>query len=169
MRYLAKMVVLHLAASKDGGQELKSHLMLAIFYLATPIGLLRKDPVPLDLGPRIRAFPDRRSHSGLSFTAGVAPQAWAQGFRLEEHARELYDALVDGLPPNYAGPLEFPMKTVAHCCRQILLRLAGGARWQDVMAAENLRRMVDESGHRQLLALVTATAHLAKRSARVRA
>lgn len=109
------------------------------------------------------------AHSGLSFTAGVAPQAWAQGFRLEEHARELYDALVDGLPPNYAGPLEFPMKTVAHCCRQILLRLAGGARWQDVMAAENLRRMVDESGHRQLLALVTATAHLAKRSARVRA
>lgn len=47
------MGVLHLAASKDGGQELKSHLMLAIFYLATPIGLLRKDPVPLDLGPLV--------------------------------------------------------------------------------------------------------------------
>ena len=38
VRYLAKMGVRHLATSKDGGQELKSHL--------------RKDPVPLDLGPQ---------------------------------------------------------------------------------------------------------------------
>lgn len=54
-RRLANMGVLHLAASKDGGQELKSHLMLAIFYLATPIGLLRKDPAPLDLGPQLHS------------------------------------------------------------------------------------------------------------------
>ena len=70
-----------------------------------------------------------------------------------------------GLPPNYAGPLEFPMKTIAHCCRHILLRIAGGADWRVVTRPENLLGIVAESGHRQLLALVTATAHLAKRSA----
>jgi len=33
----------------------ENDIMLAIFYLATPIGLLRKDPVPLDLGPLVLA------------------------------------------------------------------------------------------------------------------
>jgi hypothetical protein len=105
------------------------------------------------------------ARSGKSFTEGVAPEAWQQGFRLEDHAPALHRALVAGLPPNYAGPLEFPMKTVAHCCRNILLRIAGGADWRDVTRPENLLGVVAESGHRQLLALVTATAHLAKRSA----
>ena len=103
--------------------------------------------------------------SGKSFTEGVAPEAWHQGFRLEDHAPALHRALVAGLPPNYAGPLEFPMKTIAYCCRNILLRISGGADWRDVSRPENLSGIVAESGHRQLLALVTATAHLAKRSA----
>lgn len=105
------------------------------------------------------------AQSGKSFTEGVAPEAWAEGFRLEHHAQALHDALVEGVPPNYAGPPEFPMKTIAHCCRNILLRIAGGADWRDVTSRKNLSHIVAESGHRQLLALVTATAHLAKRSA----
>lgn len=105
------------------------------------------------------------AHSGKSFTQGVAPKAWGEGFRLEDHAQALQDALIEGLPPNYPGPVEFPMKTVAHCCRHILLRVAGGADWRDVVSPTNLSRIVAESGHRQLLALVTATAHLAKRAA----
>ena len=104
-------------------------------------------------------------HSGTSFTEGVAAAAWAEGFRMEDHADKLHQALVEGLPTNYAGPPEFPMKSIAHCCRHILLRIAGGADWRDVTSAESLRHIVAESGHRQLLALVTATAHLAKRSA----
>lgn len=108
------------------------------------------------------------AHSGRSFTAGVAPDAWEQGFRLEDHAEQLHDVLLQGLPTNYAGPMEFPMKTVAHCCRHILLRIGGGADWRDVMSEASLRRIVEESGHRQLLALVTATAHLVRRSARTR-
>lgn len=105
------------------------------------------------------------AHSGKSFTESVAPEAWAQGFRLEDHSEALHNALVEGLPPNYAGPLEFPMKTVAHCCRHVLLRIAGGADWRDVISPASLSNIVAESGHRQLLALVTATAHLVKRSA----
>lgn len=104
------------------------------------------------------------AQSGKSFTEGVAPEAWSQGFRLENHTQALYNALVADVPPNYAGPLEFPMKTITHCCRYILLRIAGGADWRDVTSQKSLSQIVTESGHRQLLALVTATAHLAKRS-----
>ena len=104
-------------------------------------------------------------HSGISFTEGVAPAAWADGFRLEDHAERFHKSLVDGVPTNYTGPLEFPMKTIATCCRYILLRIAGGADWRDVTSSDSLRHIIEESGHRQLLALVTATAHLAKRSA----
>lgn len=60
------------------------------------------------------------------------------------------------------------MKTVVHCCRHILLRIGGGADWRDVTSETSLRRVVEESGHRQLLALVTATAHLVRRSRRAR-
>jgi hypothetical protein len=105
------------------------------------------------------------AHSGKSFTEGLAPRAWSEGFRMENHAVMLHKALVETLPPNYAGPLEFPMKTIAHCCRHILLRIAGGADWRDITSTESLRRIAVESGHRQLLALVTATAQFAKRSA----
>ena len=70
----------------------------------------------------------------------------------------------DELPARYAGPLEFPMKTIAHCCRHVLLRIAGGADWREVASAESWKRIVAESGHRTLLAMVTATAHLARRS-----
>ena len=105
-------------------------------------------------------------HSGQSFTQGVAPAAWAEGLRMEDQAEKLHEALVQGLPPNYPGPPEFPMKTIAHCCRHVLLRIAGGADWRDVTSVKSLQHIVAESGHGQLLALVTATAHLAKRSAR---
>ncbi|MDM0119002.1 hypothetical protein [Variovorax arabinosiphilus] len=104
------------------------------------------------------------AHSGKSFTAGVAPEAWEQGFRLQHFAESLYTALVAGLPTNYPAPLEFPMKTVTQCCRHILLRVAGGANWHDVTSDASLEHIVAESGHRQLLALVAATAHLANRA-----
>ena len=104
------------------------------------------------------------AHSGKSFTEGIATKAWDEGFRLEHYSQALHDALIASMPPNYPGPPEFPMKTIAHCCRNILLRIAGGANWRDVTSRESLAAIVTESGNRQLLALVTATAHLAKRS-----
>jgi hypothetical protein len=104
--------------------------------------------------------------SGISFTQGITPAAWAEGFRMEDQAGKLHEALIQGLPPNYPGPPELPMKTIVHCCRHLLLRIAGGADWRDVSSARSLQHIVAESGHGQLLALVTATAHLAKRSAR---
>ena len=102
--------------------------------------------------------------SSKSFTEGAAPQAWAEGFRMEEQAAGLMRAMVEALPTRYDGPMEFPMKTIAQCCRYVLLRLAGGADWRDVTSPHSWQRIVAESGHRQLMALVTATAHLARRS-----
>lgn len=94
--------------------------------------------------------------SGLSFTAGLAPKAWAEGFRMAHLAPRLMQALEDELPARYRGPKEFPMKTVAHCGRHVLLRVAGHADPADVMSAQSLRRIVAGSGFQSLMAVVTA-------------
>jgi hypothetical protein len=104
--------------------------------------------------------------SGKSFTVSVAPKAWDEGFRMEDHAAGLMKAMVEALPSNYAGPVEFPMKTIAQCCRYALLRIAGGASWSDVTSPASWRQIVAESGHRQLMAFVTATARFSQRPRR---
>ncbi|MDR8032108.1 ATP-binding protein [Burkholderia cenocepacia] len=98
--------------------------------------------------------------SGRSFTAGLAPRPWAGGLRMEHHAGALMQAMLDRLPPRYAGPIDFPMKTVAQSCRHILLRIAGGADVDAVTTADAWRATVDGCGHRELMALVSATAAL---------
>lgn len=101
--------------------------------------------------------------SGKSFTASAAPVAWEEGFRMEDQAPKLLKAMVETLPKNYAGPMEFPMKTIAHCCRNVLLRLAGGVNRQDVTSPASWVRIVEESSHRQLMSIVSAMAPLATR------
>lgn len=96
--------------------------------------------------------------SNLSYTAGLAPKAWAAGLRLESQADALFKAMTDELPARYAGPVDFPMKTVAHACRHVLLRLAGGADWEDVTSPESWQTIVMESGHKTLMAIVSAAA-----------
>jgi len=96
--------------------------------------------------------------SGLSFTAGVAPHAWAEGFRMEDQAPALMQAMVNELPSKYEGPNEFPMKTVAQASRHVLLRVAGGADWRDVTSAGSLRTIVAGCGHKALMAVVSAVA-----------
>lgn len=96
--------------------------------------------------------------SGISFTAGLAPKAWDEGFRMENQAEVLMDTMSDILGPNYGGPKEFPMKTVAHASRHVLLRIAGGARWQDVISPASWQEIVADSGHRSLMAIVSASA-----------
>ena len=46
--------------------------------------------------------------SGISFTAGLAPMPWADGFRMTHHAEGLMQAMVLELPARYEGPIEFP-------------------------------------------------------------
>lgn len=96
--------------------------------------------------------------SGLSFTAGLAPRAWADGFRMADHAPGLLQAMTDELPSKYQGPTEFPMKTVAQACRHALLRIAGGADPADVTSAPSWRHIVAGCGHRALMAVVSAVA-----------
>ncbi|MDQ2733835.1 MAG: ATP-binding protein [Pseudomonadota bacterium] len=94
--------------------------------------------------------------SGLSFTAGLAPHAWHGGFRMADHAAGLMRAMTEELPEKYAGPIEFPMKTVAQAARHALLRVAGGAEPEDVTSAQSWRHIVSGCGHRALMAMVTA-------------
>lgn len=105
--------------------------------------------------------------SGISFTAGLAPEAWAAGFRMADSAERFMQAMVDELPERYKGPTEMPMKTVAQTARHALLRVAGGADPADVMSVESLRRIVAGCGHKALMAVVTAiTPQLRRRGAR---
>ncbi|WP_066737547.1 ATP-binding protein [Cupriavidus sp. D384] len=96
--------------------------------------------------------------SGQSYTAGLAPSAWAQGFRMTDQAAALMRAMTDCLPPHYAGPTDFPMKTVAQACRHVLLRLAGGADPLDATSSAAWQTTVEAGGHRMLMAMVSATA-----------
>lgn len=98
------------------------------------------------------------SGSGRSYSAGLAPKAWQAGFRMAEHADNLWKALIDTLPKNYLGPEEFPMRTVAHVCRHVLLRIAGGADIGVVTHDQAWKSVVSESGHATLMAIVSATA-----------
>lgn len=102
--------------------------------------------------------------SGISFTAGLAPQAWTDGFRMENQAAALMDAMISVLGSNYGGPQEFPMKTVAHASRHVLLRIAGGANWQDVTSPASWHAIVAESGHKSLMAIVSASASKRRKS-----
>jgi hypothetical protein len=96
--------------------------------------------------------------SGLSYTAAIAPQAWGEGFRMRDQAGALMAAMQDELPARYAGPAEFPMKTVAQACRHALLRLGSGARPREVVSAQSWHAIVQGCGHRNLMALVSAAA-----------
>lgn len=98
--------------------------------------------------------------SGCSFTAGLAPRPWAGGFRMAHQAGALMQAMHEALPPRYAGPTDFPMKTVAQACRHVLLRIASGADVDTVTSTEAWRAAVENCGHRTLMALVSATASL---------
>lgn len=57
-------------------------------------------------------------------------------------------------------PIDFPMKTVAQACRHVLLRIAGGADVDAVTTADAWRTTVRDCGHRELMALISATAML---------
>lgn len=98
--------------------------------------------------------------SGCSFTAGLAPRPWAGGFRMAHHAGALMHAMHETLPMRYAGPVDFPMKTVAQTCRHVLLQIASGADIDTATSPGAWREAVENCGHRTLMALVSATAAL---------
>jgi len=94
--------------------------------------------------------------SGISYTEVLAPQAWAAGSRMHQLAPCLMQALQAELPAGYSGPTDYPMKTITQVCRHVLLRLAAGARPEDVGREAVLREIVAASGHRLLMSLVAA-------------
>jgi hypothetical protein len=136
----------------SGGAHVAARFMLAAepFHGIRDIDELRFVLSGYDQGTE---WPKR---SGTSFTAGLAPLAWAAGFRMANHADGFMQAMQDELPAKYEGPIEFPMKTVAQAARHALLRVAGGADPEDVMSAASLQRIVAGCGHKALMAVVTA-------------
>jgi hypothetical protein len=96
--------------------------------------------------------------SGISFTAGVASAEWAHGFRMKNCAAGLWQALVDELPLDYDGPNEFPMKTIATASRHLLLRIGSGVDPDEITEPKSLREIVAATGHKTLMAIVSAGA-----------
>lgn len=96
--------------------------------------------------------------SGLSFTAGLAPDAWEDGFRMGDNAESLMYAMTESLGANYLGPIDFPMKTVAQVSRNALLRIAGGDDWKEVTKKGAWLQAVSQSSHKALMAIASAGA-----------
>lgn len=138
----------------SGGAHVASRFMLVSepFHGVRNVEELRYVLSGYDLGTE---WPPK---SGISYTQGVASSHWEQGFRMEDQADSLWQALQDELPGKYAGPIEFPMKTIAKSARHVLLRIAGGADPEDVGSLQSWRSIVAGTGHRTLMAIVTAAA-----------
>ncbi len=79
---------------------------------------------------------------------------------MEHQADRLMQAMNETLPSHYAGPMDFPMKTVAQACRHVLLHVASGRDVEIGTSPEAWRLAVENCGHRALMALVSATAAL---------
>ena len=77
---------------------------------------------------------------------------------MRDQAGALLATMQEELPARYAGPSEFPMKTVAQACRHVLLRLGSGARLREVTSAPSWRTIVQGCRHRTLMAMVSAAA-----------
>ena len=101
-------------------------------------------------------------NSKISFTQGVAPKAWDEGFRMSQISAHLWNALVDNLPRNYRGKIEFPMSTISTACRNILLKTGGAENWKATTNSESISKTIKNSSHESLMRIVGATAPLAK-------
>jgi type II secretory pathway predicted ATPase ExeA len=94
--------------------------------------------------------------SRICFTAGLAPRAYAEGFRIGTYGAHLWATLHDCLPVGYGGPEDFPMQSIASAARIILLRVAGaGSQWEDCLTMDCWRQAVIGSGHTSLMSLVS--------------
>lgn len=138
----------------SGGAHVAARFMLA----TKPFEGIRSEPELAYVMAGYDSGSEWPAGSGLSFTASLAPVPWAQGFRLADSATALMRAMTDCLPVRYAGPINFPMKTVTHACRHVLLRLAAGADVEQATSLEAWRQVVEAGGHRMLMAMVSATA-----------
>lgn len=93
--------------------------------------------------------------SGLSYTAGLAPRAFAEGFRMQNYAHQLWAAMETLLPDKYGGSKEFPMKSITGAGRHVLLKVAAaGSDWERCVSFDAWHQAVAKTGHTRLMSLV---------------
>lgn len=92
--------------------------------------------------------------SGISYTAGLAPRAFAEGFRMQNYSHQLWTALENLLPASYGGTKEFPMQSITVAARQVLLKVAAGSTWEKCVSFDAWRQAVADTGHTRLMSLV---------------
>lgn len=85
--------------------------------------------------------------SGISYLQYFAPNDFALGRRIANHAKELLFAIRAQYPPDFEiqnnkHQIGAPMRTVAHSAERILQELAERKEWVDVMSKENLASIV---------------------------
>lgn len=89
--------------------------------------------------------------SQTSFLKYFSPVAYGEGRRLSVHAPDIWQAFKSLLPPEFNSPkLEIdcgiPMQHVALVIEWLLRDLAGGATWDELVAAPSLLRLVARTG-----------------------
>lgn len=94
--------------------------------------------------------------SDTSYTAGIAPRPFEEGFRLSDYTPNLWTALHEGLPKGYKGPNDYPMQSVTLAARNVLMRLAGSdATWKKCLTQSAWNEAVGMTGHKAHMALVS--------------
>lgn len=89
--------------------------------------------------------------SGISFLKFFAPEFFTDGFRLANHAADIWDAFSELRPPELKErkrariPFEVPMKHVAATAESILKDLASGKDWSGVMDKKFLLNTIAKS------------------------
>jgi hypothetical protein len=91
------------------------------------------------------------SRSGSSYLKYFAPEDFAQGRRLTNHAEELWNAITEQYPPEFVKrnkkcPTGVPMRTIAHSAEKLLRQLAEGHKWDEVFSPNNLGSVVISTG-----------------------
>lgn len=89
--------------------------------------------------------------NGCPFLQYFAPTYFAQGRRLANHTDEMWSAMVEQFPQEFVqrnkkSPTGVPMRTIAHGVERILMQLAEGGQWEDVLSPQNLREMIIATG-----------------------
>lgn len=89
--------------------------------------------------------------SGVSYLKYFAPEDFAKGMRLANHAQEMWRAMVEQFPREFVllnakNPIGVPMRTVANCAEKLLQQLAEGVQWDAVLSPQNLKAAIVATG-----------------------
>lgn len=98
--------------------------------------------------------------SGISFTQYFAPDYYARGARLSNHAQQLWQAFENLLPRellagNKKWVMEIPMLHIATTIERVLRELSNGVDWEAALSPDHLERFINEMGFTNYMRIIS--------------